>query len=177
MAYAATIRGGTAEIAQSVILACVEYHFQSDQTSQPVEWLTDNDSCVKDYENVSFSKSLGMAYRPSPWEVLRTMIWPSFFWKPSNETMYSIILRIRPIRSFTNCMNGCMTITNLHLTRAYDCFLQENLSGLREFETVRFCGAPPSGVSRTCKKKAEWVSFGYLVLWLKISTRRNFYIH
>ena len=66
MAYATTAGGYTAEMAQALMLACVEYYFQSDRTSHPVEWFTDNGSCFKAYEIVSFGKSLGMECRFTP---------------------------------------------------------------------------------------------------------------
>lgn len=45
MAFAATTGGYSADMAQSVLLACVEARFHSTRASQPVEWLTDNGSC------------------------------------------------------------------------------------------------------------------------------------
>lgn len=66
MAFEATTGGYTAEMAQSVMLACVEYRFNNDHTPHTIEWLTDNGSCFKAKETTDFGESLGMKCRFTP---------------------------------------------------------------------------------------------------------------
>ena len=66
MAFAATTGGYTAEMAQSVMLACVEYRFKSDRAPHAVEWLTDNGSCFTAKETTEFGERLGIACRFTP---------------------------------------------------------------------------------------------------------------
>lgn len=66
MAFAATTGGYTAEMAQSVMLACIEHRFNSDRAPYPIEWLTDNGSCFKAKETIAFGERLGIKCRFTP---------------------------------------------------------------------------------------------------------------
>lgn len=66
MAFAATTGGYSADMAQSVLLACVEARFHSTRASQPVEWLTDNGSCFTALETRNFARELGVECRFTP---------------------------------------------------------------------------------------------------------------
>lgn len=66
MAYSATTGGHSADMAQSVMLACVEKRFGDVKTLQPVEWLSDNGSCYTARETVTFAAALGIVNKFTP---------------------------------------------------------------------------------------------------------------
>lgn len=66
MAYAATTGGYSADMAQSVMLACVEKRFGDVKALRPVEWLSDNGSCYTARETITFAASLGVVSRFTP---------------------------------------------------------------------------------------------------------------
>ena len=66
MAYAATTGGYSADMAQSVMLACVEKRFGDVKTLQPVEWLSDNGSCYTARETITFAAALGIVSKFTP---------------------------------------------------------------------------------------------------------------
>ena len=66
MAYAATTGGYTSDMAQSVMLSCLEYRFNRLSAPSPLEWLTDNGSCYRANETQEFGASLGMTCRFTP---------------------------------------------------------------------------------------------------------------
>jgi len=53
MAYSATTGGYSADMVQSVMLACVEKRFADVKILQPVEWLSDNGSCYTARETIT----------------------------------------------------------------------------------------------------------------------------
>ena len=66
MSYAATTGGYTSDMAQSVMLSCLEYRFNRLTAPHPVEWLTDNGSCYRAKETQEFSAGLGIRCRFTP---------------------------------------------------------------------------------------------------------------
>ncbi len=60
MAFSATTGGYNVNMAQSVMLACVEKRFGNVKTLQPVEWLSDNGSCYTARETITFTVALGI---------------------------------------------------------------------------------------------------------------------
>ena len=66
MAYSATTGGYSADMAQSVMLACVEKRFGDVKTLQPVEWLSDNGSCYTARETITFAAALGIVSKFTP---------------------------------------------------------------------------------------------------------------
>ena len=66
MAYSATTDGYSADMAQSVMLACVEKRFGDVKTLQPVEWLSDNGSCYTARETTAFAAALGIVSKFTP---------------------------------------------------------------------------------------------------------------
>jgi len=66
MAYAATAGEYSADMAQSVMLACVEKRFGDVKTLQPVEWLFDNGSCYTARETITFAAALGIVSKFTP---------------------------------------------------------------------------------------------------------------
>lgn len=66
MAFSATSGGYSADMAQSVMLACVEKRFGDVKTLQPVEWLSDNGSCYTAKETIAFAAALGIISRFTP---------------------------------------------------------------------------------------------------------------
>ena len=59
-AYAATTGGYSADMAQSVMLACIEKRFGDVKTLRPVEWLSDNGSCYTARDTIAFAAALGI---------------------------------------------------------------------------------------------------------------------
>lgn len=66
MAFSATTGGYSADMVQSVMLACVEKQFGDVKTLQPVEWLSDNDSCYTARETITFAVALGIVSKFIP---------------------------------------------------------------------------------------------------------------
>ncbi|EGW50422.1 hypothetical protein HMPREF1022_00061, partial [Desulfovibrio sp. 6_1_46AFAA] len=66
MAYSATTGGYSADMAQSVMLACVEKRFGDVKTLQPVEWFSDNGSCYTARETITFAAALGIVSKFTP---------------------------------------------------------------------------------------------------------------
>ncbi len=66
MAYEASCTGYTADMAQNVMLGCVEARFGKPVTPHKIEWLTDNGSCYSAKETIQFGIMLGMECRFTP---------------------------------------------------------------------------------------------------------------
>ena len=66
MAFSSTTDGYSADITQSVMLACVEKRFGNVKTLRPVEWLSDNDSCYTASETIAFAAALGIVSKFTP---------------------------------------------------------------------------------------------------------------
>ena len=60
IAFSSTTDGYSADITQSVMLACVEKRFEDAKTLRPVEWLSDNGSCYIARETTTFAAALGI---------------------------------------------------------------------------------------------------------------------
>ncbi len=67
MVLSASTDGSCADMAQSVMLACVEKRFGDiKKTLHPVEWLSDNDSCYTARETIAFAAQLGIIRKFTP---------------------------------------------------------------------------------------------------------------
>ena len=66
MAFIASRDGYSADMAQSVMLACVEKRFGDIRTLYPVEWLSDNGSCYTARETIAFAAQLGIVSKFTP---------------------------------------------------------------------------------------------------------------
>ena len=66
MAFSATTGGYSADMAQGVMLACVEKRFGDVKTLRPVEWLSDNGSCYTAKETITFAAALGIVSKFTP---------------------------------------------------------------------------------------------------------------
>ena len=75
MAYSATTGGYSANMAQSVMLACVEKRFGDVKTLQPVEWLSDNGACYTARETITFAAALGIASKFTPARSPKATVW------------------------------------------------------------------------------------------------------
>ena len=66
MAHTAITGGYSADMAQSVMLACVEKRFGDIKTLRPVEWLSDNSSRYTARGTITFAAALGIVSRFTP---------------------------------------------------------------------------------------------------------------
>ena len=60
MSWVATTDGISGEMIRDLMLESVERRFNDQQTSYPVEWLSDNGSCYRAHDTVSFAQSIGL---------------------------------------------------------------------------------------------------------------------
>ena len=60
MSWIATTGGISGEMIRDLMLESVERRFNRQQTPHPVEWLSDNGSCYRAHETVSFAQSIGL---------------------------------------------------------------------------------------------------------------------
>ena len=60
MSWVATTGGISGEMIRDLMLESVERRFNDQQTPHPVEWLSDNGSCYRAHDTVSFAQSIGL---------------------------------------------------------------------------------------------------------------------
>jgi transposase InsO family protein len=60
MSWVATTGGISSEMTRDLMLESVKKRFNDQQTPNPVEWLSDNGSCYRAHETVSFAQSIGL---------------------------------------------------------------------------------------------------------------------
>jgi len=60
MSWVATTGGISGEMIRDLMLESVERRFNDQQTPHPIEWLSDNGSCYRAHDTVSFAQSIGL---------------------------------------------------------------------------------------------------------------------
>jgi putative transposase len=60
MSWVATTGGISSEMTRDLMLESVKKRFNDQQTPNPVEWLSDNGSCYRAHDTVSFAQSIGL---------------------------------------------------------------------------------------------------------------------
>ena len=61
ISWVATTGGISGEMIRDLMIESVERRFGGQQTPHPVEWLSDNGSCYRAHETVSFAQTIGLA--------------------------------------------------------------------------------------------------------------------
>ena len=76
MSSIATTGGISGEIIRNLILECVERRSTDRVVPHPIEWLSDNGSCYRDHETISFAQSIGPVRASRRSARRRRMGWP-----------------------------------------------------------------------------------------------------